>query len=436
MNHVLFRRPAVGADRYAMQHGSTCPAALDAFADATEGLAAYRRDIMPAVERALAADEGCVAASALKGLLLVLAGRAEALLAAREVWRTMPAEAATSDEIALCVALREGLRTGPLAAAAALEAHLARRPDLLLFVKLSTMLRFVGGDVAGMRRTTELVLPSWRRDRPGYGYVLGCHAFALEEAGEYAAAERTGRTAVGIAPHDAWAVHAVAHVHEMTGRPADGMAWIEALRLAWRGCNSFAFHLSWHLALFHLERGDHARALDLYDTEVRPDRSEDMRDYGNAVSLLWRLRQHGVAVGDRWDELAGIARRRRHETTLLFGTLHRLLALLAVDDLAAADELVAAIDAAAAGTGEQATVAATFGAGLARALRATAGTAPLTGLAGRLAPLGGSHAQRDVFVRTLAMLAERSGDTAALAEILAVRRRMKRDDRFLEVLAT
>jgi hypothetical protein len=221
----------------------------------------------------------------------------------------------------------------------------------------------------------------------------------------------------------------------MTGRATDGIAWIEGLRAAWRDCNSFAYHLSWHLALFHLERGEHARVLDVYDTEVRPDRSEDTRDYGNAVSLLWRLRQHGVAVGDRWDELADIARRRRHETTLIFVALHRLLALLAVGDTAAADELVAALDAAALGAGEQAAVAASFGARLARTLRATAGTAPLTDLAGRLSPLGGSHAQRDVFVRSLALLAGACGDAAAQAEILAARRRLKRDDVFLGLLA-
>ena len=418
-------------DRFGMAHATDCPAALAAFADATEGLAAYQRDMMQALDRALVADSGMVAAHALKGLLLVVASRAETLSTAHEVWRGMPAEPVTSDEIALCAALREGLSRGPLAAAAALDAHLARRPDLLLFVKLSTMLRFVGGDAAGMRRTTERVLPAWRPALPGFGYVLGCHAFALEETGAYAAAERAGRDAVAIAPHDAWAVHAVAHVHEMTGRADDGIAWIESLRPDWRGCNSFAFHLSWHLCLFHLERGEHGRVLDLYDAEVRPDCSEDTRDYSNAVSMLWRLRQHGVAVGDRWDELATIARRRRHEATLVFAALHRLLALLAVGDCGAVRDVVSAIEAA--GTGEQAAVATDFGARLARALCADADV-PLVGLADRLAPLGGSHAQRDVFARALALLARRSDSPTALAEVLAARRSVRVDDRFLDLL--
>ena len=47
------------------------------------------------------------------------------------------------------------------------------------------------------------------------------------------------------------------------------------------------------------------------------------------------------------------------------------------------------------------------------------------GLAQRLPRLGGSHAQRDVFVRTLAEFAANRGDSDALAAILEVRRRMR-----------
>jgi hypothetical protein len=51
-------------------------------------------------------------------------------------------------------------------------------------------------------------------------------------------------------------------------------------------------------------------------------------------------------------------------------------------------------------------------------------------LARRLQRIGGSHAQRDVFLRTLAEVAAAEGDALALEQVLAVRRRLKRDDRF------
>ena len=44
------------------------------------------------------------------------------------------------------------------------------------------------------------------------GYLLGCHAFTLEETGEYARAEKTGLEGLKYAADDAWGLHAVAHV--------------------------------------------------------------------------------------------------------------------------------------------------------------------------------------------------------------------------------
>jgi hypothetical protein len=44
--------------------------------------------------------------------------------------------------------------------------------------------------------------------------------------------------------------------------------------------------------------------------------------------------------------------------------------------------------------------------------------------------LGGSHAQRDVFIRTLALSAANMGDTAAFARIMTVRHQYRKADRF------
>jgi YHS domain-containing protein len=57
-------------------------------------------------------------------------------------------------------------------------------------------------------------------------------------------------------------------------------------------------------------------------------------------------------------------------------------------------------------------------------------------LARRLPRLGGSHAQRDVFLRSLAELAARRRDHAGLDAILGLRRRLKREDRFVGRLAS
>ena len=191
--------------------------------------------------------------------------------------------------------------------------------------------------------------------------MLGCHAFALEESGELEAALRVGREAVEREPRDAWGLHAVAHVYEMMERTTRRHCLARADPGGWSGCNNFAFHLGWHLALFQLERGLHDRVLDLYDEAVRPRPTDDFRDVANAVSLLWRLRQEGMEVGHRWDELAEIASRRRGETVLVFATLHYLLVLVATGDLAAAGDLVCSLETrAATGMDDQALVASTL----------------------------------------------------------------------------
>jgi hypothetical protein len=109
--------------------------------------------------------------------------------------------------------------------------------------------------------------------------------------------------------------------------------------------------------------------------------------------------------------------------------------LVAAGDIAAARELVGEIGSRALrGTGDQAGVAARVGLGLANAVlglthRGSARVA-LDRLARATPQLGGSHAQRDVFLRTLAVIAADHGDRAAVERIMAERARLKREDRF------
>src|SRR3546814_18989297 len=73
-------------------------------------------------------------------------------------------------------------------------------------------------------------LYAWDAGVPGYGYVRGLQAFALEETGNYSAAEVAGRDAISRNAGDVWAAHAVAHVMEMQDRPQAGVDWVAGLR--------------------------------------------------------------------------------------------------------------------------------------------------------------------------------------------------------------
>lgn len=429
-------------DRYGLRHSTDDPAVAAAMAQATFAVAAHRPGAAPALEAACAADPDCVGARALEGFACLILARCELEVPARAALAAAQAARArkrggTPDETALVAGLEDAVAGRFRAAADRLDALGAGRPAPLLAFKIAQGLRFMAGDLPGMLAASTDAAARADAAAPGFGFLMGCHAFALEEAGRLAEAEAAGRRAVAAEPADSWGLHAVAHVMETDGRIGEGVSWIERARPTWSGCNNFSFHMSWHLALFRLEQGDHAEVLALYDREVRPGPSEDFRDMANAVSLLWRLRQDGVPVDARWDDLRRVAQARRRDATLTFAALHTLLALLATGDRAGAADCLGALEARAAGEGDQAEVLRAVGLDLARALvdEAPPSPAALAALARRLPLVGGSHAQRDVFLRTLAARAAGAPDRRGLDVVLAARRRLKRPDRFAARMA-
>lgn len=424
-------------DCYGHEHSTRSSAAISAFELATRAVAAHR-PVGDTLAKALAADPGCVSAIALRSLGAAFLARQETMHSAAEDARAAEAAldrigAGTASERALVAAAKLASAGRMQSAALVLETHLAGGARDFLAAKVAHALRFMSGQPQRMLAITGMLLSGWRESDPGYGFLLGCHAFGLEEVGRYGEAEAAGRKAVACEPGDAWGLHAVSHVMEMTGRTDDGVAWLEASRPLWPACNNFRFHLAWHLALFHLEKGDHDAALVLYDREVMPAPSDDFRDMANAVSLLWRLRQSGIDVGARWNGLREVAMKRQADTSYVFASLHYLMALVATGERDAARRLISSLAArASAGPDDdQAIVARDAGIAVAGVI---AGAGASGGALARLAPmlgrLGGSNAQRDVFMRTLLVAARDGDDAAALRRIARTRALLRKEDRF------
>jgi len=89
-----------------------------------------------------------------------------------------------------------------------------------------------GQGVQAARYYEQLLLdraaPSWSETHKDYGPLLSLRAFANEEAGFFAEAERYGRAAVEIDPSDVWGAHAVAHVMDMQGDAQKGSCQSDA----------------------------------------------------------------------------------------------------------------------------------------------------------------------------------------------------------------
>ncbi|MGL5011080.1 MAG: tetratricopeptide repeat protein, partial [Paracoccaceae bacterium] len=309
------------------------------------GILSHAASTGPALNRVLTAAPDFALGQAIRGVSCLLLGRAEMVAVAREAYAAaLQGAPATMREIAFVHALGDWLRGRPTRAAARMQVVLTMNPRDALAMKMIQAIHFVMGRPDAMRASVEGVIDAWD-DHPARGYLLGCHAFALEETGEFARAERIGREGVEIAPDDAWGLHAVAHVYDNTGRAREGLDWLTGREASWSHCHNFRYHVWWHRALMHLDLGEYDIALALYDADIRSDKTDDYRDISNAASLLSRLELEGVPVGDRWEELATLSENRATDGCLAFADLHYMLALCGGNRDAAAAGLIARMQA-------------------------------------------------------------------------------------------
>ncbi len=401
--------------------------------DAT--VAAYcgmRLDTGDNLKRALAADPGFLFAHTLKGYFMMLFAKRDFVARAAQALKAAEAAAravgGTARERGHLAALRDWVRGDWVAALARWEAILLDHPRDLVALRLAQYSTLYKGDSEGLRDSVGRVLYAWDDGVPGYGFVLGAHAFGLEEAGDYAAAERAGRRAIEINPADVWAAHAVAHVFEMQDRQREGIAWIDGLDREWSALHNFVFHIRWHRCLYHLELAHYEQALALYDRELRAESTDEYLDISNAVALLWRLEQLGVEIGARWVELAKRSFERRDDHVLVFADLHYIIALAAHGDGARVERWLESSRRFAEGGGEsQSAVMANPGLGLAAASlahrRGEWGRAAdlLLTLRPALRNVGGSRAQRDLWEQMLIDAALKDGRLTLARALLSER---------------
>ncbi len=391
------------------------------------GVLSHAASTGPDLNRVLAAAPDFALGQAIRGVSCLLLGRSEMVEIARQAFAAaLQGAPATMREIAFVHALGDWIGGRPSRAAARIQVILNLNPRDALAMKMIQAIHFVMGRPHAMRASVEAVAAAWD-DHPARGYLLGCHAFALEETGEYGAAERMGIEGVALAPDDAWGLHAVAHVYDMTGRARDGLAWLTGRESSWAHCNNFRFHVWWHRALMHLDLGQYDVALAHYDADIRAEKTDDYRDISNAASLLSRLELEGVDVGNRWDELADLSENRATDGCLAFADLHYMLALCGGERDAAAAGLIARMQATRTAVNEAQRIIAHPGLHMAQGLQAFA-AGDYSGAfvhlrAGRtdMQAIGGSHAQRDVFERITIEAAIRGGYIDAADTLLRAR---------------
>lgn len=299
----------------------------------------------------------------------------------------------------------------------ALEELTVRWPADICAIKWGQYHAFNLGDREALLRFGERARIVFE-DEP---YAHGMIAFALEQNHRLDEAEEEGLRASEIALDDAWAHHAVAHVMETQGRARDGARWLDHCAHTWDRKGVFIRdHNWWHAALFRISLGRFDDALAIYDAKLWGAWPEFPQEQIGAVSMLWRLEMRGVDVGARWTPVIDQVRRRAGEHLLPFHDLHYLYALTRAGEAGEAGAFLASLKRHAEGAADPyKSFWRETGIPAAEAVRAfAAGDYPAAAenfarALPTLERVGGSHAQRHLFVEAYERAAAATGRAAS-----------------------
>lgn len=409
------------ADAFGLPATTAGPTALDRYDEGVRQLLGWGRGAADAFGEAAALDPSLALAHAGTSVCLFLEERFGPARAAAETARAAaasqtPRERSHVEALARLVSGRVG------DAERRMVEHLDAWPRDAVVLQRLYFVWFWQGRFPEILGLTSRLLPRYGDD----SYVLGLHAFALEQADRCREAVQAADAAIARNPRDAWAVHALAHaLYEMAAFD-EGVSRLPPAIHPCQHLNWFRNHLVWHLALLHFSRGDYARAVRMSRRAFERTPSSIAGDLHDSISLLWRQDLVGLPVGAaRWEPLAAIARQRLDRQGLLFHAAHLGMALAGAGDWATAETQLGMLRQRAPkdATGLVGDVLVPLVEGLQAFARGEHRTAidRIAPLGSRLVELGGSRAQRDVFHDTLLEACFRAGDGDRAARLLAER---------------
>jgi tetratricopeptide (TPR) repeat protein len=393
----------------------------------------YFLDPLSTIQDALAAEPGFAMGHCFRAGLAIMASDRTFLPLLSESIEAVESlgKRANERERAHAAAARRWLQADFAGAVCAYGDIVVDYPRDLFALQLAHVGDFFLGSSTLLRDRIAQVLPHWDASVPGFGYVLGMHAFGLEETALYSRAEDAGRHALELNARDPWAIHAVTHVMEMQGRVVDGTRWLTSREQDWSVDNGFAFHNWWHLALFHLDLGETAQALALFDRRISPAPSQAPLELIDASALLWRLSLRGVDVGSRWEVLANSWAPFASHGWYAFNDVHAVMAFAGAQRFDLTRQTLDVLAQRAAGSDTNAMMSREVGLPMAQALLAFAAgryqetidlLLPVRAIAQRF---GGSHAQRDIIHLTLLEAALRGGKKSLARALASERTQLK-----------
>jgi len=384
-------------------------------------------------DRALAADPEFALAHIAKARLCQVQARipeAKAAAAAARALadRVASREARHIETVALAI---DG--NGPRAMAL-LEEHIADYPRDAVVLSLALgvfgLLGFSGriDHHEAQLALLESLARHWGED----WWLLTYLGWGRIELGDVAHGAAEVERALAGNPRNAFAAHARAHGYFEAGDPDGGAAFVEAWLPGYERAGQLHCHISWHLALFELARGNPGRVRELYADAIRPavSHAPPLFNLADAASLLWRWQLYeadGEEAGGElggWAEIASRAKQHFPQAGIHFADVHAAFAEGASGDHDGAERRIGQSRARhAAGRLAQGLVVPELCAGAAAFARGDYPSAVerLGAALPELARIGGSHAQREVFEDTYIVACLRAGERDKAAARLTAR---------------
>ena len=259
-----------------------------------------------ALREAAAADPGFALAPAALTMVLRDTGRRDEARETADLARSLAAGATRRERqhVEAIAVLAHG--DGPRAFAL-MRDHLAEFPrDALILLGADRYLFYSGGE--NRQQLQFELLDGFAEAYDGDWWFPGQFGFALGECGHYEQAVGAARSSLALNPKNLWAAHTLAHVYADTKDDENGAAFLGPWLGDFDPRAPMFGHSSWHLTLFELGCGRHARAMEIYRTGVRPAACKHRSTLNNSASFLWRCMVYGYApTAGEWDELQPLA---------------------------------------------------------------------------------------------------------------------------------
>ena len=287
---------------------------------------------------------------------------------------------------------------------------------------------------AGRREHDAEMLAFFERFVGAYGddwWFCFAYGWAHTEAGRVAEGRRLMEQAFALNSRNANAVHGLAHVFYESGDSAAGVEFVSRWLPGYERAGSLHCHLTWHIALAELVRGDVKRARAAFEDGIRA-RVAPLAPPANVLtdgaSLLWRLFLDGEPVATaEWEEIAGFARERFPGVAPHFHELHCAMVWAAAGEWDLYERRLAELrDRLGKGMLPPGAAVPALAEGFGAFVRGdyAAAARAIEPYADDIVRVGGSHAQQDVFEETLVAAWIRASEPEKAAR--ALERRLAR----------